>query len=399
MNETGYRPRTRYERLLFDRDERKYEQWEIKFLRYMRLQKLKNTITAAEDAEIEAAENEEAFAELIQFLRDKSLALVMRDAQDDGRKELKILRAHNAGTGKPRVISLYTELTSLVKLAHETVTDYVIRAETAATALRNAGETVTNSLLIAMVLKGLPEEYKSFVVVTTQSEKQQTFREFKVALRSFEDTERANIATGNHSVIKAEYKQESQPHVTCFQRGKPGHIAPFCYSKDKGKNERGHWCNTCHHPSHSDKTCRRKGKNKTDKVKKASGTSGDQDEEVEHSFVFETNAHASERATGKANALLVYCGATTHIINDESKFNRVDDNFTPDKHYIELADGTRSNNVALKRGDVEITIMDTTGKLVNASLKNALYIPTYPQNIFSGNVSQSLHLLSKNLVW
>ena len=34
-------------------------------------------------------------------------------------------------------------------------------------------------------------------------------------------------------------------------------------------------------------------------------------------------------------------------------------------------------------GDVEITTMDTTGKLVYASLKNALYIPTYPQNIFS----------------
>ena len=52
---------------------------------------------------------------------------------------------------------------------------------------------------------------------------------------------------------------------------------------------------------------------------------------------------------------------------DCGKFNRVDDNFTPDKHYFELADETRSNNVALKRGDVEKTIMDTTGKLVNAS--------------------------------
>ena len=39
--------------------------------------------------------------------------------------------------------------------------------------------------------------------------------------------------------------------------------------------------------------------------------------------------------------------------------------------------------MALKRGDVEITIMDTTGKCVYATLKNALYIPTYPQNIFS----------------
>ena len=39
--------------------------------------------------------------------------------------------------------------------------------------------------------------------------------------------------------------------------------------------------------------------------------------------------------------------------------------------------------MALKKGDVEITIMDTTGKHGNATLKNALYIPAYPQNIFS----------------
>ena len=39
MNETGYGPRIRYGRLLFDGDEQKYEQWEIQFLGYMRLQK------------------------------------------------------------------------------------------------------------------------------------------------------------------------------------------------------------------------------------------------------------------------------------------------------------------------------------------------------------------------
>ena len=40
----------------------------------MRLQKLKNTITAAEDTEIDAAKNEEVFAELIQSSDNKSLA-------------------------------------------------------------------------------------------------------------------------------------------------------------------------------------------------------------------------------------------------------------------------------------------------------------------------------------
>ena len=298
MNETGYGPRSRYGRLLFDGDERKYEQWEVKFLGYMRLQKLNDTITTAEYEDINAAKNEEAFAELIQFLDDKSLSLVMRDAQDDGRKALKILRAHYAGTGKPRVISLYMELTSLVKSAHETVTDYVIRAETAATALKNAAETVTDSLLIAMVLKGLPEEYRPFVVVITQSEKEQTFGEFKVALRSFEDTERASIATGNHSVMKTEHKQESQPNITCFQCGQPGHITRFCGSKDKGKNGRGHWCNTCHNSSHSDRTCRRKRKNKTDKVSQASETLEDSDEEVKHPLVFETNAYVNGTLLG-----------------------------------------------------------------------------------------------------
>ena len=62
----------------------------------------------------------------------------MRDAVDDGKKALKILREHYAGTGKPRIISLYTELTSLVKQTNESVTDYIIRAETAAAALKNA---------------------------------------------------------------------------------------------------------------------------------------------------------------------------------------------------------------------------------------------------------------------
>ena len=51
------------------------------------------------DEEANSSKNEEAFAELIQFLDDKSLALVIRDAIDDGRKALQIIRAHSAGTG------------------------------------------------------------------------------------------------------------------------------------------------------------------------------------------------------------------------------------------------------------------------------------------------------------
>ena len=121
------------------------------------------------------------------------------------------------------MISLYTELTSLVKSVNESVTDYVIRAETAATALKNAGETVTDSLLRATALKGLPQSYKPFVVVVTQSERQQTFSAFKASLRSFEDTEKTRTAGNNDSILKAEdnFPQLKPPvkgkgNLTCF---------------------------------------------------------------------------------------------------------------------------------------------------------------------------------------
>ena len=91
-----------------------------------------------------------------------------------------------------------------MKSEHETVTDYVIRAETAATALRNSGETVTDSLLIAMALKGLPEEYKPFVVVVTESDKEQKFSVFKVALRRH----RANQCNDGKSLCDEDGIQE-----------------------------------------------------------------------------------------------------------------------------------------------------------------------------------------------
>ena len=125
---------------MFDGNENNYELWEVKFLGYMRLQKLHEVVVRVEGEKDvpDAGKLANAFAELVQCLDDRSLALVIREAKDDGRKALQVLREHYQGKGKPRIIALYTELTSLEMKEGESTTDYILRAEKAATALKAA---------------------------------------------------------------------------------------------------------------------------------------------------------------------------------------------------------------------------------------------------------------------
>lgn len=53
------------------------------------------------------------------------------------------------------------------------------------------------------------------------------------------------------------------------------------------------------------------------------------------------------------------CGATTHMINDATKFKTVDKSFRPKDHMIELADGTKVSGTAKMRGDAEVCLLDS----------------------------------------
>ena len=44
-----------------------------------------------------------------------------------------------------------------------------------------------------MILKGLPLDYKTFCTVITQRKEAMTFKEFKIALRSCEETEKHQL--------------------------------------------------------------------------------------------------------------------------------------------------------------------------------------------------------------
>ena len=59
----------------------------------MRIRKLHEVFKDLDDETLEVNQdsNEEAYAELVQLLDDRSLSLVIREAKDSGRKALRIL--------------------------------------------------------------------------------------------------------------------------------------------------------------------------------------------------------------------------------------------------------------------------------------------------------------------
>ena len=78
------------------------------------------------------------------------------------------------------------------------------------------------------------------------------------------------------------------------------------------------------------------------------------------------------------NKLLVDCGSTADIITDESKFFSFDQSFKPEAHYFELAEPCQIMLYSKDKMWI-LPIIDSTGRFVTISLKNALYIPSYFQ--------------------
>ena len=63
--------------------------------------------------------------------------------------------------------------------------------------MKEAGKVISDRLLIALVLNGLPPDFKPFTTVITQKKK--TLTEFKVGLRSYEETDRMCYHPPNES--------------------------------------------------------------------------------------------------------------------------------------------------------------------------------------------------------
>ena len=121
-----------------------------------------------------------------------------------------------------------------------------------------------------------------------------------------------------------------------FECGKLSHKRFQCKNKNandssadyKSYSNSNRWCKNCKSKSHDPNYCRKKNSTKSINDQCIDNEAG--------SFVFKVSVDVNE--VSNLNSLLVNCGTTTHILNDEAKFVNFNKDFNASSHVIELAD-------------------------------------------------------------
>ena len=142
--------------------------------------------------------------------------------------------------------------------------------------------------------------------------------------------------------------------IICYNCQQSWHKNAECKNSTKTPVDlSGRWCHNCKSRTHDTKFCRKWNGNSSKSLSEVNDTDGQ-----DQTFAF---AVRNEERNKSANSLLVDCGAMVHIINDEDKFIRFDENFNASSHIIELADGSTTSGIVSGRGDANVLINNVSG--------------------------------------
>ena len=375
-NITGYGPHNAGY-LMFDSKNGDFVLWEMRLLAHLRGKKLNSVLESDAESTTSShdAKNLQMYDILTTLLDDFCLRLIRCIPAGDGKAALVHLRSHFVGSGKSQMYSLVSKLCYNKKGKEESVTSFLLRTEEMYLSMKTAVTTLEEfmeDLMVGSILNALSydSDFRTFSAIFTQSGERRTFTELKSGLKIYEQ---GNKTRQQETISDDVLAVKSRP--TCFTCNKPGHFSKSCPEK------RNKWCRICRNSSHITKNCRRKSN--------ANFVDADEDNLSTNELFLASSATSDDSHRNPADrcSLLVDCGATTHIINDRNAFESFDGDFDASKHAVQLADGSRTSGIVSGRGTANIGLTDAEGKSRVIKLENALYIPSFPQNILSVQAS------------
>ena len=293
--------------------------------------------------------------ELVQCF-DKASINFIRGHKPNGTAAWTDLTKLHKSIERPRVQSLMTHLTGLKMTSGEKVTDYPTKAEGLKLVLAEAGEVVSDARFTAMILKGLPSDFDSFVAVLNFGTAKRYY-EMKQDLVNFAATR--GLCVSSETSMTAFHSTVRKP-PKCFKCGKMGHRAEDCHSRETRT------CFNCGQKGHLASSCR-KGQQKS-----SSGGYGSAQSSNHSSADFFSFGDFRAGCYDKGSIeLLIDSGCNDFMIKNKELFSDLDEGFLAD-----VCNANSSRSEIRGRGTVRCFVKDNTGRSCLLELRDAFWVPT-----------------------
>ena len=346
----------------------------------------------------DAAKKEQVYHALVSCLDDESLDLVSSKAENNGPEAIKLLKERFLGKNEDMEVQLLKQLLRIkLQIGDNPLQLFtkIDQIKSKLETLNNGYKQITDKIYTVVALDALNDpKYDSFRQAVNVRKEWPEWKEFQSLLKVQGDA--LEVATSEKEVILRHQDGKQVQHFNRFTSQ---------YSKgNKGQfNKPNLYCDFCKKKGHTYNKCYKK-KAQEKKVRAAALTTGNSGHGVQNYFTQQkSNLDPPGNVTQKSNYnfmcnavygtfdtlhathndILVDSGATSHIVCDSERFTYFDKSYDPTNHYVELADGTRTNGLIKGKGNAKFQIYDSQGNVVSITVNDALFIPSYDINIFS----------------
>lgn len=229
----------------------------------------------------------------------------------------------------------------------ESMEQHLFEMEELYSRLANAGEDLSQSLKVAMILRSLPDSFNALTTaLESRNDNELTLELIRPKL--IDESMKTNDSGFKESVMKAGSSRDDKV-IKCFYCEKVGHLKKNCrkFLADSANESSKH------------------------SKKKHSAKKANEDTRKEYSIMVKEDG-------SNVNGWILDSGATSHMCKDKSLFEVI--NKTTVKS-VTVADGYELP--VLGEGTVKIQTCDDKGNCVNLNLKKTLLVPTLDTNLLS----------------